>query len=619
MPHMEKVGRGIVIHAAKGKFFRQTVFIVLAIVCLLTLSLPAKAATSFPPSDSTGQTAYSDTIQQRYVDLIRIIDVSTDSVINHIQKIDSSYSQKLAVVHDSLSSLIPASAEFHFRDSLATVYSGFLQAMSQNRQTWADAVGHFRETVLPVISTAKNKLNYSADASDEDYSFGLSLFSNFADSMYQSVKDSIADYSDNASASMNNLFATLRDSLQGLTGGYLQMAGEEAPHQESVLPQESAPGLPPFSLYASFSGRYDRNPLCNYQKVGDFLWQSYHELKYLSPAPSGLLSVKYIGGLTLFNTLADRNYYESMLTGKYRIIFGQHDGSVSDDAADDSFEKFNSLNISVAAGARFDKQVYHDYNNHGLVLAVTFKKPLTDSLFVTLKNTFCSRKYEWSSELSNNMELLSAGVSGKLGGNFSYDLTLQGGIKEYHETLIDTIITGYADISGTQPIISLVAQPEQTYHSSVNLHVMKSWEASSLQFTFGYTTNFNSKARFLRKNIDKPRLTEDIYYDYFSYTGEDVRLEYQGLIPFNIRMNVSAELHVNELYLPAFTLAGIKTAENRHDILSGLSASFSRYFDSGLGFGYELNLSGGFVRRMSKDDYNDFSSYFTSAGISVGF
>lgn len=616
---MAKVGRGIVIHAATGSFLRQTVFIILGIVSLSAMSLPAKTATIFPPPDSTGQTADNDTLQQRYANLLRIIGVSTDSVINHIHEMHTRYSERLAVVHDSLSSLLPANADYHFRDSLASVYSGFAHAMSQNGQTWTEAVGHFSETVRPVIATEKNKLNYSSEASDEDYSFGLSLFSNFADSMYQSVKDTIADYSDNASASMNNLFATLRDSLQGLTGSYLQLAGEETPHAESVLPQESMPGLPPFSLYASFSGRYDRNPLCNYQKVGDLLWQSYHELKYLSAVPSGLLSVKYIGGLTLFNTLAERNYYESMLTGKYRIIFGQHDGAISDDAADDGFEKFNSLNISVTAGARFDKQVYHDYNNHGLVLAVTFKKPLTDSLFITVKNTFCSRKYEWSSELSNNMELISAGISGKLDKNFSYDLTVQGGIKEYHETLIDTIITGYSDIGSTQPIFSLVAQPEHTYQSSVNFHLIKSWETSSLQFTFGYTTNFNSKARFLRKNIDKPRLTEDIYYDYFSYTGEDARIEFQEQMPFNIRMNASAELHVNELYLPAFTLSGIKTAENRHDILSGLSASFSRYFDSGLGFGYETNISGGLVRRMSKDEYNDFSSYYTSAGISIGF
>jgi hypothetical protein len=217
------------------------------------------------------------------------------------------------------------------------------------------------------------------------------------------------------------------------------------------------------------------------------------------------------------------------------------------------------------------------------------------------------------------MELLFAGVSGKLPENFTYDVSLQGGIKQYTETLIDTVITGYIDNNESQPILSYVAQPIRTYHSAVNFRLLKTWETSSLQLTFGYTTNFNSKARFLRKNIDKPRLTEDIYYDFFSYTGEDARIEFQEQIPFNIRMNAGADVHFNRLYLPAFTLSGTKTAENRHDILSGLSVVFSRYFDSGLGFGYEANISGGLVRRMSKDEYNDFSSFYTSAGISIGW
>jgi hypothetical protein len=610
------------------KLFPRRAIIFLSVVFgLSTLPLSGKTIIfSYPDTTvNAGQAAFNDTLQLHYAELIRIIGASTDSVISHIHEIDTGYSGKLAAIHDSLSSALPANTNCVFRDSLSSIYSGFLQVMIQNRQTWTEAVMHFRKSVFLNLNREKNRSISGKYTSDEDYSFGIRLFDNFADSIYQFVKDTIAGYSDNAGSSMNNLFATLRDSLQGFTVGFLQLAGEESNHPDSKPPAESAAGMqsdsprPHVSLYASFSRRYDRNPLCNYQKIGDQMWQSYHELKYLTPFSSDLLSVKYIGGLNLFNTLEERNYYESMLTGKYRVIFGQHEPVISDDASDDSFEKFSSLNISVNAGARFDKHFYNDYNNHGLALVLTFKRPITDSLFVFLKNTVSSRKYETSSDLSNTMELLFAGVSGKLPENFTYDVSLQGGIKQYTETLIDTVITGYIDNNESQPILSYVAQPIRTYHSAVNFRLLKTWETSSLQLTFGYTTNFNSKARFLRKNIDKPRLTEDIYYDFFSYTGEDARIEFQEQIPFNIRMNAGADVHFNRLYLPAFTLSGTKTAENRHDILSGLSVVFSRYFDSGLGFGYEANISGGLVRRMSKDEYNDFSSFYTSAGISIGW
>ncbi len=592
-------------------------FILLLIFMVVGLS-PVPAVAASPTPDSTGLAAYNATLQQRSSDLLQIVNASSDSVIIHIEEVDSGYVERFSTVHDSLSSLLPAHANINYQDSVASLYSALQNAMLQNRELWIDAVKHFRESVYPLITAKTNSLSLGEGASDEDYSYGLSLFSNFADSIYQSVKDTIADYSDNAAASMNNLFSTLRDSLQSLSAGFIPTEDAVVLPSTTESSTDNAPSPQPYSLYASFSSRYDRNPLCNYQRAGDLLWQSYHEFKYLVPVPTNSLSVKYVGGLTLFNSLTERNYYESVLTGKYRIIFGRHESPLSNDATDDGFEKFSSLNISFSAGARFDKHVYKDYDNHGLVTAFSYKRPINDSLFLYLRNTACWRKYEMSSELSNAMELVSFGISGKLDWNLTYDASLQGGIKEYFETLIDTIITGYVNNNTSQPIFAFTAQPKRTYHSSLNIRLLKNWETSSFQLTLGYTTNFNSKARFLRKNIDKPRLTEDLYYDYFSYTGEDTRVEFQTTIPLDIRMSVSAELHGNELYLPAFTLSGIKTAENRHDILSTLSASMSKYFDSGLGFGYELNLSGGYVRRMSKDEYNDFSSYYTSAGVSIG-
>ena len=612
-----------IIASAARKLFPQRTMIVLSILLgILIQPLLGKTMIMVSPSDSTVSTErerYNETIQHHYVNLCNIISISTDSVMNHINETDTWYSCKLAAVHDSLSLLLPSDTGSKFRDSLTVIYTSFAKAMARNSRDWTRSVHQLKEFVLLHLSRDTYKFNGENYSAPEDYAYGISLFDNYSDSLYQAVKDTIADYSDNAGSSINNLFATLRDSLQGLAAVFIQQAGEDfkSPAETGAGAQSEIPAQR-LSLYASFSRRYDRNPLYNYQRIGDQMWQSYHELKYLAPLLSGLYTVKYTGSLNLFNTLSERNYYESFLTGKYRIAFRQDESPISDDAADDTFEKFRSLNITVSASQRFDKHYYNDYNNHGISLIVSFKNPLSDSLFVTVKNTFSSRKYEISSELSNYTELLSADLSGKITGNFTYGVLLQAGIKKYSETLIDTIITGYTNNVESQPVLSFFTQPVRTYHSSINFRLLKSWEASSAQFTIGYTTNFNSKARFIRKNINKPFLTEDIYYDFFSYIGEDARIELQKQIPLNIRMNVNMDFHSIKLYLPAYNLSGIKTAENRHDVLSGLTLIFSRYFDSGLGFGYDVNISGGIVRRMSKDEYNDFSSYYTSAGISVG-
>ena len=489
---------------------------------------------------------------------------------------------------------------------------GFLRTATQNRQKWSESVLNFRDSVIQRFGKEKIAFACNDCSSNEDSSFNLSLFSNYSDSLYQFVKDTIADYSDNAGASMNNIFVTFRDSLQLLTESFNNTA-EGVDGKQSESP---GPVRPPYSLYAGISRRYDRNPLCNHEKAGDQLWQSYHEFKYLIPFSSDVVSLKYTGSLNLFNVLGQRNYYENLLTGKYRFIYGQHEPTVSDDASDDGFEKFSSLNISISTGARFDKQYYHDYNNYGTTLTASFKNPVSDSIFLFIRNTFSSRTYRISTELSNNMELLSAGIAGTLDGNVVYGVSLQGGVKQYSQTLTDTVITGYD--AGLKPIISLVAQPIRTYHSAVNFRLLKNWDASSALCTFSYSTNFNSKARFIRRNIDKTFLNEDMYYDFFSYTGEDVRIELQKQIPLNIRVDVSMEFHATKLYLPAFNLSGLQIASNRHDLVGGLVLTLSRYFDSGLGFGYDASISGGLLRHKSNDDYNEYSSHFISVGLSIG-
>jgi hypothetical protein len=611
-------------HAAAKLLPQRVVVLLIGVISLSVPAISGKTLNSFPPPDTAsgiGAETYDDTLQHHYVELIRIIGISTDSVINHIHELDNRYSGKLAEIYDSLSLVLPVNKKVKSRDSLSTIYIRFLQTTTQNRQMWSETVRNFRASVLRRLDSEKIKFACGDCASNEDYSFGISLFDNYCDSVYQFVKDTIADCSDNAAASINNLFVTLRDSLQILTGSFLQSSGEEFIYPDIKNPAEAAAGKQsespaptrsPYSLYANISRRYDRNPLYNYQKVGDWLWQSYHELRYLKAFASDVLSVKYTGSMNLFNDLEQRNYYENLLTGKYRFIFGQHESPITDDASDDSFEKFTSLNISVSAGARFDKKYYHDYNNFGTTLTASYKNPLNDSLFVFIKNIISSREYGVSSELSNAMELLSAGIAGMFDGNVTYGVSLQGGVKQYYQTLTDSVVDN-------STVVSVVTQPVRTYHSAINFRLLKNWETSSAQFTFAYSTNFNSKARFIRKNIDMPFLNEDMYYDFFSYTGEDARIELQRQIPYNIRMNLSMEFHSLKLYLPAYNLSGIQTAENRHDVVSGLALTFARYFDSGLGFGYEANISGGLLRHKSNDDYNDYSTYFVAAGASIGF
>ena len=73
--------------------------------------------------------------------------------------------------------------------------------------------------------------------------------------------------------------------------------------------------------YFSFGRGYDNNPLCNYAMIGDNVNQGYLEIEYNNDNDSNNFSLKYLGGLMLFNNLQERNYYENSVAGFYKIKF----------------------------------------------------------------------------------------------------------------------------------------------------------------------------------------------------------------------------------------------------------------------------------------------------------
>ena len=392
-----------------------------------------------------------------------------------------------------------------------------------------------------------------------------------------------------------------------------------------------------FEGYGSITAGYNKNPLNNYQTVGDQTKQTYLELKYNKEFPKSQLNFSYVSGLMLFNEFTDRNFYEHTFSANYQLNFEkQSNGSETEDTTEnenDSDEIYNTMLFGIALNSRMDKTAHQDFDNYGLALNFLYKYITNPDFNLSISNSLAYRSYTYIEDLSNVTDLLSFEAGKTTESGMNYGINLSGGFKYYTQTFYDT--TKYEQVRNfnsksqgkgkpgsnvaSNKRILITPQSNGTYQIAFGIYAKQVWSNNSFQANALYRYNIRSQNRYLTQYVNTSFLSEDIYNDFFSYEGPEAAVKFTQSLPIGMKLTLDGLLQYKKYTAQALDLAGNQIDGNRHDMHSYVEINLSRYFDLGNDFGFDITLTSGFLRNQSNDDYNDFSSYFAAIGIGVGF
>ncbi|MCX6138609.1 MAG: hypothetical protein NTV54_14070, partial [Ignavibacteriales bacterium] len=386
-----------------------------------------------------------------------------------------------------------------------------------------------------------------------------------------------------------------------------------------------------------------RNPLCNYENVSDILHQSYAELTYAAMDDDwSSLNFRYIGGLTLFTKLSDRNYYEHSLRAEYSLRLRKNTEEAEDDTTEvnpaDSTNSF--FQASLGASARHDRTIFREYDNAGLSGRLAYRIPIGEENFVRASMTAGARSYLHLSGLTNLSGICAVEIGSQYHGDFQWGIILGAGLMQYPHAAYDTsrfeetpayVITITATNSGSgkggiaydTSIASseklLLARPksQSSYQLQGGMYCTLSWNSGSLRCDGLFRRNFSMGVHSLLLNMDTSHLNEDIYNDFFSYEGPELTLSMQQLLPFEIQSTCTVGSAVRSFSIPAMDLDGNVTSPTRTDVNTAIEIFLSHGISL---FGYsgiEISLGTSYMRNKSNDFYNDCSQWSLMAGLGI--
>jgi hypothetical protein len=387
-----------------------------------------------------------------------------------------------------------------------------------------------------------------------------------------------------------------------------------------------------FDGYASGTYGFQSNPLYNYAMLSDQVKEGYWELNYAAPSSGRKFTLGYVGGLVLFNRLAERNYYEHRLTFGYALQYPVRKSIDSAEEGDNDEEKFegNILELGGKLSARHDKEVCREFDNMGFDLSGAFTWGAGSGKEVKLVNQVSRRRYVYLAELDNVTDVLHLRVTGTVAKGIQSGYFAAVGIKHYTTSQVDTsrVETGNQGSKGQgkglgnsakTKLILTNSSTTNTYQISAGVALKWSWEGGGTEGEVLYRYNPTSEVRFLAQHANTTLLNEDIYNDFFSYSGLEAKLGVHQTLAFGVQLGVRTELQRKKFLAPALDLDASQTASNRIDVRGIVEGTLSREFPLKDGVALELSLTGGTSRNQSNDAYNDYSLYYFSVSAGVGF
>lgn len=387
-----------------------------------------------------------------------------------------------------------------------------------------------------------------------------------------------------------------------------------------------------FNGYASGTYGFQSNPLYSYAMLSDQVKEGYWELNYAASSSKQEFTLGYVGGLMLFNRFVERNYYEQRLSFGYALRYPLRKSIDSTDDAENDEEKFrgNLLELGGKLSARHDKEAHQEFDNLGFDFSGAFAWGVGSGKEVKLVNQVSRRQYVYLAELDNVADVLHLRVTSAVAEGIQLGYFAAAGIKHYTTSQIDTtrVETGNQGNKGKGRGLGNPGKAKQvlanssttnTYQISAGAALTWNWQGGGIEAEILYRYNPTTEIRFLAQYANTTLLSEDIYNDFFSYGGPEAKLSIHQALPLGIQLGVRTEMQRKKFLAPALDLDASQTASNRVDVRGILEGTLSRVFPLKNGVTLEISLNGGTSRNQSNDAYNDYSLYYYSASVGIGF
>ena len=402
------------------------------------------------------------------------------------------------------------------------------------------------------------------------------------------------------------------------------------------------------SGYASGSYGYHSDPLYNYATLSDHVTEGYWELGYLRPSKSHDIRVGYVGGLMIFDALAERNYYEHRLDVSYAARYGifrrirEQTDDADSDAETEEYFRGNRIDLRGTLSARYDNSAFDEFDNSGLDLSGGFTWGVGSATEFGVSDRGGVRRYTYLPELNNLTDQLTFRVSNGESDSLRLSFFLAAGVKHFTTGSIDTTRVsigggtfnpgnkgkgkGGAGLGGgngggqngkTVQILENSGTTD-TYQLSAGASAAWKWDGGSLESQVLYRYNPGSGVRFLVQYANSTLLSEDIYNDYFSYGGPEVTMAFRQKLPFSLRLALQSDASWRKFLAPALNLEGVESSPHRIDLRGVAELTLSRSFPIDDAWSVDVTLAASAIRNRSSDAYNDYSLFSYSLGIGVG-
>ena len=552
-----------------------------------------------------------------------------DSLKNNLSDSILFTNKNIRKFHDTLQNKGLNVLDIQRKDTLKNIYSDLCTNMFPTITLWNNFSIPVAKSFLNELKKLSEKINCKECTEKDEFTDEMNSFLEFADSIYSAKKDLLSDKYFEIIDSLKESYDIVKDSIESVYYRLEENAQKEKDleeekkeaEQDSINEANDSVDIPKtFSSYISLSSGYDTNPLNNCFNEGDQLRLAYLETNYLYWNSKLSFKINYAGSLVIFNRLERRNYYEHLLRARLKLGGDSLCTDIPLTITSEPNEKRSSLDFMISAGGRIDKDYYYDYDNRYLGLNAGYKYVADSSMYLRFADNLGYRDYILIYELSNITNLFSAGIMKSFDNGYRAGFFITFGLKKYTETITDTLIETLTTTTGaTEEKLTTNKQPGTTSQLSGDIYFKKKWDNSFFEIDLIYRDNLKSSARYLAKYVNTTFLTEDIYNDFFAYSGFETKAVYNVKMLWDLQLNIETLLSSRKLNLPAFDLTGEEKNSKRKDLRSNIEIGLSRSFELSDGVGLDVTLTGGILRNQSNDNYNDFTSNYFSLGIGLGF
>ena len=395
------------------------------------------------------------------------------------------------------------------------------------------------------------------------------------------------------------------------------------------------PAVGQFSGFVSGSYGYNSNPLYNYAAAPDRLTEGYIELSYTEEAPFSRLFIGYVGGLMLFDSNAERSYYEHRFAGSFTKRLTNRSANHTGENPGDVDSMSSYLDAGLTLGMRHDKATYQEYDNVGVDGYGAYRFRTGGLTYARLVGDVGYRGYPNVQDLSNVTGTLPTYLGMRSYPTLDAGLLLFAGVKHFANATYDTTVFATSSGNGkgkgqgqgqgqgqggSNKQGTLVnATTTTTYQLAVGLFVDKTWVTRGFSANFIYRYNPSTGSRYVAQYPRSTILTEDIYNDYFDYQGPGLKFVFRQRLPLEIQATFSAEGEIKKFNGPALDLAGNETASTRNDVCGMVDLLLSKDVPLSAAVSLTAGMSAGTLRNQSNDAYHDYSGFRVSLSLGLGF